>query len=76
MFPNLASRCRSVRCAPSDCQRRFGPTGGIAEQTAPDWLAVDATFCDGGSWSVPLGEGDCNAIPERPLAASRPGQGR
>lgn len=31
-------------------QCRFCPTGGITEQTAPDWLALDAVLCVGGSW--------------------------
>ncbi len=29
---------------------RFCPTGGITEATAPDWLALDAVLCVGGSW--------------------------
>lgn len=29
---------------------RFCPTGGITEQTAPDWLALDSVLCVGGSW--------------------------
>jgi 2-dehydro-3-deoxyphosphogluconate aldolase/(4S)-4-hydroxy-2-oxoglutarate aldolase len=31
-------------------QCRFCPTGGITEATAPDWLALDAVLCVGGSW--------------------------
>ena len=31
-------------------QCRFCPTGGITEQTAPDWLALDPVLCVGGSW--------------------------
>lgn len=34
-------------------QCRFCPTGGISEATAPDWLALDAVLCVGGSWIVP-----------------------
>ena len=32
---------------------RFCPTGGITQKTAPDWLALDAVLCVGGSWLVP-----------------------
>lgn len=34
---------------------RFCPTGGISAATAPDWLALDAVLCVGGSWVVPPG---------------------
>ena len=34
---------------------KFCPTGGITENTAPDWLALDAVLCVGGSWLVPRG---------------------
>jgi 2-dehydro-3-deoxyphosphogluconate aldolase/(4S)-4-hydroxy-2-oxoglutarate aldolase len=34
---------------------RFCPTGGITPATAPDWLALDAVLCVGGSWVVPAG---------------------
>jgi 2-dehydro-3-deoxyphosphogluconate aldolase/(4S)-4-hydroxy-2-oxoglutarate aldolase len=34
---------------------RFCPTGGITAATAPDWLALDAVACVGGSWIVPKG---------------------
>jgi 2-dehydro-3-deoxyphosphogluconate aldolase/(4S)-4-hydroxy-2-oxoglutarate aldolase len=36
-------------------QCRFCPTGGITQATAPDWLALDAVLCVGGSWLVPKG---------------------
>ena len=36
-------------------ESRFCPTGGITEATAPDWLAMDAVLCVGGSWIVPPG---------------------
>jgi 2-dehydro-3-deoxyphosphogluconate aldolase / (4S)-4-hydroxy-2-oxoglutarate aldolase len=39
-------------------QCRFCPTGGITQGTAPDWLALDAVPCVGGSWLVPPGEPD------------------
>ena len=31
---------------------RFCPTGGITPGSAPDWLALDAVLCCGGSWLV------------------------
>lgn len=34
-------------------EARFCPTGGISLKTAPDWLALDAVLCVGGSWIVP-----------------------
>jgi 2-dehydro-3-deoxyphosphogluconate aldolase/(4S)-4-hydroxy-2-oxoglutarate aldolase len=34
---------------------RFCPTGGITLETAPDWLALPAVACVGGSWLVPAG---------------------
>ncbi|WP_428685730.1 bifunctional 4-hydroxy-2-oxoglutarate aldolase/2-dehydro-3-deoxy-phosphogluconate aldolase [Sphingopyxis sp.] len=36
-------------------QARFCPTGGISLATAPEWLALDAVLCVGGSWVVPSG---------------------
>lgn len=41
---------------------RFCPTGGITQATAPDWLALDAVLCVGGSWLVPKGAPDPAAI--------------
>jgi 2-dehydro-3-deoxyphosphogluconate aldolase/(4S)-4-hydroxy-2-oxoglutarate aldolase len=46
-------------------QVRFCPTGGITAETAPDWLALDAVLCVGGSWLVPAGEPDAQAIEQR-----------
>jgi 2-dehydro-3-deoxyphosphogluconate aldolase/(4S)-4-hydroxy-2-oxoglutarate aldolase len=46
-------------------QVRFCPTGGITAETAPDWLALDAVLCVGGSWLVPAGEPDAQAIEAR-----------
>lgn len=43
-------------------QCRFCPTGGITQRTAPDWLALDAVPCVGGSWLVPSGKPDCKQI--------------
>jgi 2-dehydro-3-deoxyphosphogluconate aldolase / (4S)-4-hydroxy-2-oxoglutarate aldolase len=39
-------------------QCTFCPTGGITQATAPDWLALDAVPCVGGSWLVPKGTPD------------------
>jgi 2-dehydro-3-deoxyphosphogluconate aldolase / (4S)-4-hydroxy-2-oxoglutarate aldolase len=41
---------------------RFCPTGGITQRTVPDWLALDAVLCVGGSWLVPPGKPDCKQI--------------
>lgn len=43
-------------------EARFCPTGGIKPETAPDWLALDAVLCVGGSWLVPKGPPDPAAI--------------
>jgi 2-dehydro-3-deoxyphosphogluconate aldolase / (4S)-4-hydroxy-2-oxoglutarate aldolase len=43
-------------------QARFCPTGGITQASAPDWLALDAVLCVGGSWLVPNGAPDPAAI--------------
>lgn len=48
---------------------RFCPTGGITEATAPDWLALDAVLCVGGSWVVPAGKPDVAEIVRRAKAA-------
>jgi 2-dehydro-3-deoxyphosphogluconate aldolase/(4S)-4-hydroxy-2-oxoglutarate aldolase len=52
---------------------RFCPTGGITEQTAPEWLALDPVLCVGGSWIVPKGPPDFIAIAEAARRASRLG---
>jgi 2-dehydro-3-deoxyphosphogluconate aldolase / (4S)-4-hydroxy-2-oxoglutarate aldolase len=41
---------------------RFCPTGGITQATAPEWLALSAVSCVGGSWLVPPGKPDPAAI--------------
>ena len=41
---------------------RFCPTGGITQATAPDWLALEAVLCVGGSWLAPKGVPDPAAI--------------
>lgn len=50
---------------------RFCPTGGIRQDTAPDWLALEAVLCVGGSWLVPRGKPDPEAIEQAALAASK-----
>jgi len=37
---------------------KFCPTGGIREETAAQWLALESVSCVGGSWIVPVGETD------------------
>ena len=41
---------------------KFCPTGGISLATAPEWLAVEAVLCVGGSWVVGKGTPDVAAI--------------
>lgn len=54
---------------------RFCPTGGITQATAPDWLALEAVLCVGGSWIVPKGAPDKAAITRNAMAASALAQG-
>jgi len=49
---------------------RFCPTGGITEENAPEWLANPSVLCVGGSWIVPQGERNLDAIAERARAAA------
>jgi 2-dehydro-3-deoxyphosphogluconate aldolase/(4S)-4-hydroxy-2-oxoglutarate aldolase len=49
---------------------RFCPTGGITEDTAPEWLALDAVLCVGGSWVVPKGPFDPAAVEQTARRAS------
>jgi 2-dehydro-3-deoxyphosphogluconate aldolase / (4S)-4-hydroxy-2-oxoglutarate aldolase len=51
-------------------QCRFCPTGGITLATAPDWLALEAVLCVGGSWIVPPGKPDLEAITAAARAAA------
>jgi 2-dehydro-3-deoxyphosphogluconate aldolase/(4S)-4-hydroxy-2-oxoglutarate aldolase len=44
---------------------RFCPTGGIAAETASDWLAVETVLCVGGSWLVRPGESDLSEVASR-----------
>jgi 2-dehydro-3-deoxyphosphogluconate aldolase/(4S)-4-hydroxy-2-oxoglutarate aldolase len=41
---------------------RFCPTGGITEESAPEWLALEAVLCVGGSWVAPKGPLDPLAV--------------
>jgi 2-dehydro-3-deoxyphosphogluconate aldolase/(4S)-4-hydroxy-2-oxoglutarate aldolase len=41
---------------------RFCPTGGITSESAPNWLREPAVLCVGGSWMVPKGHVDTDAI--------------
>jgi 2-dehydro-3-deoxyphosphogluconate aldolase / (4S)-4-hydroxy-2-oxoglutarate aldolase len=43
-------------------QCKFCPTGGITQASAPDWLAIEAVLCVGGSWIVPPGAPDVATI--------------
>lgn len=49
---------------------RFCPTGGITPATAPDWLALEAVLCVGGSWMVPKGAPDTARIEAAARAAA------
>jgi 2-dehydro-3-deoxyphosphogluconate aldolase/(4S)-4-hydroxy-2-oxoglutarate aldolase len=55
-------------------QCKFCPTGGITEASAHDWLALDAVVCVGGSWVIPAGPLNVEAIYERAKAAASLGQ--
>ena len=52
---------------------RFCPTGGISEATAPEWLALEAVLCVGGSWVVPKRPPDYAAVEQAARRASRLG---
>lgn len=52
-----------------DC--RFCPTGGITEDNAATWLALEAVLCVGGSWLVPHGAPDAAVIRERAAKAEK-----
>jgi 2-dehydro-3-deoxyphosphogluconate aldolase/(4S)-4-hydroxy-2-oxoglutarate aldolase len=50
---------------------RFCPTGGITLENAPEWLALPAVACVGGSWLVPAGAAiDADAIGRRAREAA------
>lgn len=48
----------------------FCPTGGITQDTAQDWLAVDQVRCVGGSWLVAKGAPDLARITAAATAAA------
>ena len=50
---------------------RFCPTGGIREETAPEWLAHPSVLCVGGSWLLQPGGTDLEAITGRARRAAR-----
>jgi 2-dehydro-3-deoxyphosphogluconate aldolase/(4S)-4-hydroxy-2-oxoglutarate aldolase len=52
-------------------QARFCPTGGVSEANAADWLATTGVLCVGGSWLVPAGTPDPDAIEARARQAAR-----
>ncbi len=49
---------------------KFCPTGGVTQASAPDWLALEAVLCVGGSWLVGKGESDRDAIEAAARAAA------
>lgn len=49
---------------------RFCPTGGIDHVRAPEWLALPAVRCIGGSWLVPPGTPDVIEIRNRAADAA------
>ena len=63
-FPAVASggipALKALAAVFSDA--RFCPTGGVTEASAPEWLALDAVLCVGGSWVVPKGPLDAGAV--------------
>jgi 2-dehydro-3-deoxyphosphogluconate aldolase/(4S)-4-hydroxy-2-oxoglutarate aldolase len=50
---------------------RFCPTGGITQDNAAEWLALDAVPCVGGSWLVPRGVPDPTVIAAAARKAAR-----
>ena len=51
-------------------QCKFCPTGGISQENAAEWLALEQVLCVGGSWLVGKGEPDSAAIEAAARAAS------
>lgn len=51
-------------------QLRFCPTGGVSLATAPEWLALHAVICVGGSWMVPKGKPNPSRIEADARAAA------
>ncbi|MBH0112227.1 bifunctional 4-hydroxy-2-oxoglutarate aldolase/2-dehydro-3-deoxy-phosphogluconate aldolase [Novosphingobium sp. YJ-S2-02] len=52
---------------------KFCPTGGVTPENAPQWLALDAVICVGGSWMVPKGTPDVAKIEADARIASKLG---
>jgi 2-dehydro-3-deoxyphosphogluconate aldolase/(4S)-4-hydroxy-2-oxoglutarate aldolase len=50
---------------------RFCPTGGISAANAPEWLAIEAVLCVGGSWIVPAGLPSTSDIMKRAAEAAQ-----
>jgi 2-dehydro-3-deoxyphosphogluconate aldolase / (4S)-4-hydroxy-2-oxoglutarate aldolase len=51
-------------------QCKFCPTGGIKQETAANWLALNQVLCVGGSWLIGNGEPDSEAIENAARAAA------
>jgi 2-dehydro-3-deoxyphosphogluconate aldolase / (4S)-4-hydroxy-2-oxoglutarate aldolase len=51
-------------------QCKFCPTGGIKEETAADWLAIEQVLCVGGTWLVGKGQPDSAKIESAARAAA------
>jgi 2-dehydro-3-deoxyphosphogluconate aldolase / (4S)-4-hydroxy-2-oxoglutarate aldolase len=51
-------------------QCKFCPTGGIKEETAADWLAIEQVLCVGGTWLVGKGLPDSQSIERAARAAA------
>ncbi len=51
-------------------QCKFCPTGGVKQETARDWLALEQVLCVGGSWLVGSGAPDIQAIEAAARAAA------
>lgn len=49
---------------------KFCPTGGVTQESARDWLALEQVLCVGGSWLAGKGRPDPAAIRERAMAAA------
>lgn len=55
---------------------RFCPTGGITASSAPDWLALAAVLCVGGSWLVQTETFERSLVTSAARAAASLGQKR
>ena len=49
---------------------KFCPTGGVKQDTAAHWLAIEQVLCVGGSWLVAKGERDWAEVEARAAAAA------